>query len=205
MFLEADVIQKRKLELNAPEGIPISIWDPAFAQPEVAARVGLLAYSRFSHASFDGGVLGEPGGASGWKRREIELRRLVLPEAHEIPQLGRSVRAVTIGEIFKKYNYGPRGQVCFHAQWVTVGCDTRGAYFIDATVGQVFGSNETEVGLQVRFLSGDQVLAAGTWTGVSQPNENGSARLLGKDPRLIEWFPSLTAVIVELRVDCRGP
>lgn len=160
--------------------VPKGLFDPAWADPTVAARVALQTWRR---------VAGEPRNAAGLvpllgprPKNATTLARAVLP-ATRIAEAAGWVRGTAVNELHRRVAFGGgRSAYNFHAQVVTFAWDGAGGWCFRAHVGRFGGSAQDDATLSVEVGElGGAVLEA------RLSEENLLVEVRGQDPRLQAW------------------
>ena len=192
------------VDLNPPPGMPTGVWDPSWEKPEVAHKVALMTYRQLRSESFDGGALRPASELPKLAKKNTEHRVFELGEAQPIQDLGVRVRGVSYGEIYRRYAFGPRPAVNFHAQAVSFGADSEGRFFIDAQIGLVGGAFESEAALLVKFVGKRGAIGGVAWQGPVASEKNFHLQILGTDDKLRDNFDKLTEIQVDFYAKCTG-
>lgn len=185
------------VKLGASDGMPTSLFDPRWKEPDVAARVAFTLYCRndFSHASAP-------------LQRELDAQRADLTDArtfalvhvHDIgdsQRIGggaRRFKGGSYGELHRHYALGGStagGSLNFHAQAVSFGVDDGGRYCLNANVGRFDGPWGNDALLTVTFFAGPSAIGAVRWHASLDPVGDKRVCVVGKDAVIAERFDAI--------------
>lgn len=183
-----------KVDLTHDPALPVSLFDPKWNDPEVAARVALEAYKRLPLDSAELPPLAREG-LPEQKRTASDTRVFPLEHVQEIH--GLRLKGGSYGELHKKYSYGGRRPtVNFHAQSVCFGLDSEGRYFLRARVGRFDGAWGNDAVLSVTFYAGDEEIGGSHWAGALDPPHDIDVEVIGLDAALKDRFDEVTSARV---------
>lgn len=178
--------------VNDP-ALPVSLFDPKWSDPAVAAQVALTLLRGLPRPKDE--PLVDVDALPAQKRTASDERSFVFA-----PPLtfGRAqVKAGSFGELHRRYTYGGgRPAANFHAQAVAFGFFDDGRAFLRATVGCHDGSFGNTCALTLKVFTGDVLLGAVAWTATLDPGQSNDVARVLKDPRVAAQFAAIDRAVV---------
>lgn len=198
-------VRTHPVDLTPDPRMPTGVWDPKWNEVESAVYVAEHIYQRLriDPVGFSAGKLVSGTDLPKVVKKNTESRTFELPAPRPVGDEPVTFRGGSYGEIFRRYAFGARPAVNFHAQAVCFGADSEGRFYVQARIGAAGGGSLGHRGLfVVRFQVGKSTVGGVSWEGEIVPGKDIAVRIPGKDEKLAASFKELTAVIVEFNTTC---
>jgi hypothetical protein len=180
------------VKLGANDGMPTSLFDPRWREPEVAARVAFTLYCRNDFANARAPLARE---LEAQRADLTETRTFALAHVHSIERDGaKRFKGGSYGELHRHYALGGSnagGALNFHAQAVSFGVDDAGRYCLNANVGRFDGPWGNDALLTVTFFARGAALGAVRWHASLDPVGDKRVCVVGRDAVIAEQFEAI--------------
>jgi hypothetical protein len=177
-------------EPKPDEGLPKSLFDPRWNQPDVASRVAFVL-SRRLPSNTDAQL----GGALALPPELTESRTFKFVDEHTTPD-GVRVKGGSYGELHRHVSFGSQ-PANFHAQAVAFGVESSGRFFLVATVGRFDGPWGNEGTLAATFKAGKDVVGSASWKKFLDPVGDHRVVVVGKDVKIAARFDEIDSALVQ--------
>jgi hypothetical protein len=194
-------VRTYEVNLGRDPLMPTGVWDPAWNKPEVASHVAAELYKRLcaEGLTFPDVPLLASGKLPKLAKKNTETRTV-----EPLGEAGAPFKGGSVGEVFKRYAFGPRPASNFHAQQVCFGVDAEGRYFLQANVGLVGAGLGNKVALVVAFHGPQGELGGVAWEGQAEPSRDLPVRVLGRDQAAKVVLAQATKATVSFMAQCTG-
>jgi hypothetical protein len=166
-------------------GMPTSLFDPRWNEPEVAARVAFTIYCR---VPFDGEVELLDDRVVSAPANLVDARTFSFAHVHE--RNGIKVKAGSFGELHRRYAAASH-TANFHAQAVAFAVDSLGHFLLTAIVGRFDGPWGNHATLAATFFAGQERIGAATWSKAMDPAGDHRVVVAGTDERIAAKFDAI--------------
>ena len=163
-------------------GMPTSLFDPAWQDPAVAARVAFMIYCRVPWPA-PAALERAPVDAAAALTDE---RRFPLVHVHTLED-GTRFKGGSYGELHRRYAFGNQ-TANFHAQAVAFGVDDKGRFVLTAVVGRFDGPWGNDATLSATFLAGKDVVGSAVWRKQMDPAGDHRVIVAGQDAAIAAAF-----------------
>lgn len=199
-------VKNYEVDLSLDPSLPTGVWDPAWTKSDTAIKMAQLMYAklRINVADWGAEPLQPVAGLPVLPKDRTELRKFKLEGAVTVPGTDTPFRGGSYGEIFRRFAFGARPAINFHAQACGFGVDATGRYYVQAQVGRVGGGWGNRAALQVHFMAGGKALGGVAWEGALDGVDTVRVLVTGTDATLQKEFAALDEVLVSFSPQSEG-
>jgi hypothetical protein len=187
------VLKSLPVNLVSDPSLPVSLFDPKWNDPAVAAKVALELARSLPRPGKD--PLVDVTALPVQKKTASEERTFVFQAPLTFG--ANAVKAGSFGELHRRYTYGGgRPPANFHAQAVAFAVFDDGRYFLRAKVGCHDGSFGNTCTLTLKLFAGDTPLGGTSFSATLDPGKDVDAAVTGSDPQIAARFVDVDRAVV---------